>query len=246
MKTLKTLIILSIIFIFSVCAIFNEDYLSSRQAEELRLNTDLQKLYLTNAKPVFSVEFPEGGNLPAGTKIEYFGEIKYQPIKVSPKQYHPVWQILSNAVPFAFGFLTAKEYRLLAEDKLNNDDYSQKGQTITVGNNGIVNVGSGSVDKTKGSYNSDSSTKTSITDSYKMATDNSKTNNSITDNSNHSITLEGNTLDASQTLTQTQTFTGNSVDSNNKENTDNIDSSYNPPTTTNTYPQITTPTTTTK
>ena len=242
---MKIYFIFIFICLFTSCSLINEDYYSKKQQDVVKANTDLQRVYISDQSvPIFKLDFPDGGQLPKGTSIQYFGERKPQMIQAPKKEYHPVWGILAQAVPFGFGWLTAREYRLTTEEKykyLNinpDDEYStNKGTTINLGANGIVALDSSSVEKNTDSKNTDSSTK--IKDSYKLTSDQSTHDESIdlrlidksqTDNSDYRLLYSPRTwTDNTEIIIK-----DNQLDSNN-DNSQPTDSN-------NKYPFIIIPT----
>ena len=125
--------------------------------------------------------------------------------------------------------------------RIRENQSTNKGITVNVGDNGVVALDKSSISSNSGNTKTNNST--NITDSYKLTSDQSTTDQStkvdlkLIDKSDNSTTITGNTL-YNKSYNQHDTNNNKSTDSSdNSDNSNNSDNSVtNPVPTTTTTP----------
>lgn len=217
---MKNLSIFFMIFSLISCTVFNEGQLTERERYIMTVQIDMNNEYNRNRKPVFEIELPDGGTLPSGFKLSYYGEQDSPRLTIPRREYHPIWNVLQTAVPLGFGYLMTREnnntWETIFKTAAQFNNNGNKQPTYSSGNNSPITIGN--LDQ------SDSS----IKDNSKI-TKTTETDTNITNTSTVSNNTEKN-FDLDYTVNETNTSETNttettSTDSYNTEN-ENLDFNY--------------------
>lgn len=208
---MKNTIIFFTVFLFSSCTLFNEGQLTERERYIMQTQMIMSNTYNENRKPIFEIELPDGGTLPEGFKLSYYGEQEAPRLTIPKREYHPVWNVLNTAIPLGFGYLMTREnnntweriFQTAAQfDNRNNQP------TYSSGDNSPITIGD--LDQSDSSVRDNSTvttrTNTEITNTSTIRTDvDQDLDYNFTETTEtNTTTTETNTTDSYNTLTNEQ------------------------------------------